>query len=288
MIKTLKTGIKINGFSRKASCYEFESVGEFVQTCAGVSQDIRTKLLRFNGNQDSTWQGAETYDETLALCSKGREDWAKIAEGVYDLLETGGIELEMHTWQADRAGAFPIVPDYVAGIPENMRRKIITAADTAPMSVYLNIAASASYTADDMLKRGAACTALVMALQQHRAVSMYLLAGINAGQDATFISIKIDTVPADLSQIAYLLGSASVFRKLIFALGFQYGDYTGKWPFGTRGTDLQKEIDQTREILGLEPQDLLIPGIHAADTSVKSPVNWIEGHLAKYKQEYQS
>jgi hypothetical protein len=265
---------------------EFDSALEFRDYL--TSTDWRNDVSVQYHDSARDWFGPDSWPDTLRKIMAGDEDMARTAESVYDILETGGIELEQHTWQADRAGAFPVVPDYVAGIPECMRRKIISANDQAPVSIYVDVAASAGFTAENLIKRGAAVTALAIALSQHRPISLYLLCGLDAdnAKNGYYVSVKLDTNPIDLSQIAYLLGSPSVYRRAMMSIGKQYYGYRGQWPFSIRPGN-KDAISALRSALRLEPQDLLVPAIYMNDDTVNNPIKWIQDTLSQYKQESQ-
>lgn len=272
----------------KAEVLEFLSVGHFAETMGAHKY---TQSKHHEGTRSGTsWTNDESFEESRKLALVGREDWAQKAKDVYDLLETGGIELEIHQWGADRCGAFPIVPDYLAGIPENMRRRLTNQSDMAPVAIYADISASAAFGSSDLCKRGAAVLALTMALQQHRPVSLYLVSGLSKSynteqlESAAFTVMKCDTIPMDLSQLAYLFGSAGFFRNLIFSFGEREFGFSGNWPWNLHETGTPANTERCKAILRLEPQDLYIPGIHAEDESVQNPLAWVQSHLEHYAQ----
>ena len=284
-----------------ATVFEWQSVGTFVDDI-GASSDIRSSSYAQDGHRES-WKGNESFDDSLALARKGRTEWATLAEEVYDILEAGGIELEVHQWAADRAGAFPCVPDYIAGVPENMRRRLTHANDASPINVVVDITASAAFNAKQLVKRGAACLALCIALQQHRAVTLYLSCGLDKGSpeggrrweggnrvarkaNAQFTVMKLDTVPMDLSQLAYLFGSPGFMRGVCMAVADKMGcGYDGMWPWSDpMDSDNPGYIQRCKDVLALAPQDLYIPPICSANESVTNPLTWIQGHLDKYAQ----
>lgn len=278
------------GETWRASVLEFASVGHFAEVMGDKSKGYEG-CSDGMGNGSSSWTNGETFEDSRRLALVGREDWAQKAKDVYELLETGGIELELHQWAPDRAGAFPIVPDYLAGIPENMRRRLTNQSDMAPVAIYADISASAAFGSNDLCKRGAAVLALTMALQQHRPVTLYLVSGLSksnsssaAKDSAAFTVMKCDTIPMDLSQLAYLFGSAGFFRNLLFCFGKKEFDFSGSWPWRMHDTGSEANIKRCKGIMRLEPQDLWIPGIHVNDEAVQNPLAWVQSNLEQYAQ----
>lgn len=291
---TTRVGNSTDGYS--ATIHEWASVGDFVDE---LDTDPKYRTSSYAGSEDRhgrgedhSWYGGESFGQAIKNARIGREDWARLAEEVFDILEAGGIELEVHHWAADRAGAFPCVPDYLAGVPENMRRRLTHASDMSPINVYVDITASAMFDSDQLVKRGASALALCMALQQHRPVTLYLCCALdchgvsNSKHDAQFSVMRCDTIPMDLAQLAYLFGSAGFFRRLGMAAADKLGcGYTGMWPWRDFNAGAShKFIQRAKEVLGLGPEDLYVPPINAIDESVANPIAWIESHLAHYAQ----
>lgn len=262
----------------QAQVTQFASMGAMATHCLTEDYDA----ARRDGG--GSWKNNESWEQSCELALKGKTQWVEKAQNVYDLLEAGGIDLDQQHWAPDRAGAFPVIPDYLAGVPECMRRKLTQTSDVAPVSMYASIEASASFESSELIKRGAAILALCMALQQTRPVELHLLCTLGGSPTPGIVTVKLDTVPMDLAQMAYLFGSAGYFRNLHFGMAGRMYGFDGHWAWGGTPNDVwyQRRI---RAALRLTESDIYVPGIISTDESVQNPVAWVQAQLDRYKAQ---
>src|SRR5438046_5507292 len=121
---------------------------------------------------------------------------------------TVDIALPVRTMVADCAGAYPIVPDYLMGMPDCMRRRTATDDDAAPIQIYVPVGSQATITAEQLRRRGCAILALTMALARVRPVDLsiiHYLEHTKAGESENVIVATIETRPLDLATACYVL-----------------------------------------------------------------------------------
>ncbi len=249
--------------------YTYESLAAFGRDAA------RARHLDYGDNE---W-GGDTWDGALDKALKG--DTAKVAraEKLLSKLEAS-IELKSRQWVGTVAGAFPSVPDYLAGHPESMRVLSSVDSDQTPLKVFVDVVASASLTAEQMENRGVAVTALVMALCQSRPVELWTCSALHGTQGGfTNVMIRIASAPLQLSEACAALCNAATARHLLYALARKLNGFGGGW------SELGYTEPDIRRMLGAhcQPADLVIKPTHTEDENIiKDPVAWLNQTLKQF------
>ena len=88
-------------------------------------------------------------------------------------------------------GMCPNVPQYLAGNPYNMRLKRRCATATAPLSIFVELVASAGIDARTCLKRGAAMLALVRMLANLRPVELWCVIAIGQRNSRSSLCVRL-------------------------------------------------------------------------------------------------
>lgn len=182
-------------------------------------------------------------------------------------------------------GGSPIVPAYLAGHPLNMRRRIRTAVETAPLSVFAELVSSADISAENMAKRGAAILALVRALSAVRAVELWAILAIGDDGVRATACVRIDTSPLDLARAGHVLTHPSVPRALTYPTldkKFLSGTWSGQWAFASVEKHRGTAREFYRGVLSPASDTLYVPPVYSADESISNPVAWLKKHLAEY------
>jgi hypothetical protein len=267
----------VDGY-QPADLATFESLGDLLAFERGLKvKDAHTSLQ---------WYNNETREDSQRLALEGRNDWVRTAEEVCSVVEAGAMPLERQSWQAAPMGAFPVVPEVLAGLPDNMRLRRSSLSEYAPVSLVLDLTSSCGLTSADLVKRGAALAALALALQAVRPVTLWLCAGLDSrhNRSGVFTKVRINTSPLDLAQFSYLTGSCGFQRRLLYGICAQHGA-RGAWPdFKAMGGATEQERRAYCQALELEETDIVIPGIVSSDKTIRSPLTWIEGHLARFRK----
>jgi hypothetical protein len=244
-----------------------------------------------DGASYRSWMGG-TMDEAAAKLLTGDDKLVPEAE---KMLEQVGSHA--HTtrpeWRPSVYGAYPVVPDALAGYPESMRHVENVGSDLAPIRLYVCTTSSAGVGHEDLTKRGIACLALAMALAAIRPVELFTITQLDGGGKATrddhedagaFICVtRINSQPLDLSTACHLLTSVGVDRGITHALGYDGHGYKGGWAWGIApNTQLSRE--RTRQVLDMTERDVLVAGCFITDECVQNPIGFVQRELKEFAQ----
>ena len=187
-------------------------------------------------------------------------------------------------WESidNTVGAVPVVPNYIAGNPMNMRLRRRTSKETAPLAIIVDATSSGGINSADVNNRGSAILAFARAISARRPVELWVFAGLgSAGGGAVFVGNRIETAPMDLAHAAPCLASVAWSRNVGYQICKAHGS-NGAWPFNRRAlTSAQTEAVLSPALPHLS-ETLVIPGIMLHDELTTKPVQWIQRTLAKY------
>lgn len=271
----------------KATCHKFNSMPEFLARVSKI--DERHK---YNGRHGDTWS-ATTDAGIRNVLSGGRMESRDAVAAVMDKVDAQVQDRHQREYVAGVAGAFPIVPDYLQGMPMHMRRRAHVASDVAPVRIVVEVGISAGVPVSTIQKRGAAVAALAMRMSETRPVELWTASLWRPGsmrergksQDVG-VMVKLDVAPLSVADIAAALVEPDYPRGIIFAflleqIGVDYMDNNGiPWIFGMNTGD-PKRIAKVREFMGLDDADIFLPGGHLyeAKAMVRDPVAWVNKYL---------
>lgn len=195
------------------------------------------------------------------------------------------LDLDCPEWQNDVAGAYPDVPAFLAGQPDNMRRRVMVPSERAPVRVWFCTTSSAGFTPAQIAKRGAAACALVMALiARGRAVELWAFTALDGtlnGQNA--LCIRQNTAPFDVASVANAMTSGGFDRCLCHGVSRHRNGYSGGWSRHILNWgSWEARVQSCRKVLeGLtDPADIILPPIYIADTILTDPVRWVNETVA--------
>lgn len=254
----------------------FDSLGDFARRCDGVSRVYRST--------DNRWAGGIqrlSYDQAVNLATSGDDTLVPQAQAIIDQLDCE-IDTPCGQWLSSPIGAYPIVPEALAGLPDCMRRRVEVSQDNAPVTVYVSTTCSADISAQDMLKRGVAILALVLKLQSFRPVKLVLLAETHGQSDGQCIqAIEINSQPIDLATACYALTSVAFTRHLTYSLAHEIDGFDGSWPRRYNGGGSRWEA-HLRDYIGMAEQDLYIGAARSWDEALANPVAWVNAHIQRF------
>lgn len=201
----------------KAYRYNAESWDEFVH-------DLRIRKINWgqNGNGSeatgsSTWSGCNTWGEALEYAIKGHP----VGRAA---IESAAIKVTMEPeplWDTAPVGAFPCIPAYAAGVPQDM----FAMCDIAPPSpspivrIAVNMSAPAGVDATSIVNRGVAIVSLIDRIQlSGRRVE---LIAIKHGKtnDEKFIwqvTVKRPEEPIDMDRVGLCFATPIMLRRFFF------------------------------------------------------------------------
>ena len=238
--------------------HRFDSLEQFLNTCQGQADKVY-----------------------LAACRAGDISAVTKAEAILaDIRKT--IRRDRPDWGQSVAGAFPIVPEFLSGNPECMRRRVNLPAENSPVTIWVCVNSSGN-AADVILSRGIAILALYLELSRRRQCSIYICA-MNQGQRRGLaqpghfgISIRVRN-PVNLAQLAYSICDETLWYRVMipYRMGVLH-----KMGYSTNLKPADC-IEQVREVIQPAPQDIVIPpnyADHYRDIS-ENPAKWVKGQLA--------
>ena len=263
----------------KTVCSFYESIGDFAAELDRLPDSWKQDWAK-------EWNGNETFAQARRSLVKGKLDVVPRANALMEKLAGDAIELGHTQWEQSVAGFIPCVPAYLSGSPESMYRPTEVQSDRAPVRIFASVCVSAGIDTDDLEKRGIAILALCQKLTSIRPVELYLYADMGGSGWACIPCIKVETSPLDLSTATYALSGAAFLRQLCFAWARERG-WNSEWAWASDPNSKTAQ-DKTRALLGLEDNDLLIPGGYATDPIIKKPVEWLNKQIAKYTADLEA
>lgn len=269
----------------------FDSITELA-AWADKEIDESRRYRRDSGS----WYGRTDWATTTARCAMGYDANVEEARKLLTKLESS-INVSTTVWESQVSGCFPIVPEYLAGEPECMYEQTPSTADTAPLSIYIDLTTSYSIEADEYRKRGLAVLALTMLLSAVRPVNLHLITVMGGkaakgadGEQFSIVSARVETAPLDLTRAAYALTDVSVPRHLFYATAEKLHKFAGEWPTfkGSNYGKVTSEgyVNRVKELIGQGDEVLYIPAVcvidSQADAMINRPVEWLNKKLTEF------
>jgi hypothetical protein len=257
------------------------------------------------GTTDTSWFNGETGADSVRLAQQGDDRLVAQAATMLDqfnlAIETTGVQR-----MASPFGAYPIVPEFLSGYPDCMRRNVHVEGESMPLRVVVGLTSSGAISSEQLLRRGVAILAFVMAAGKCRPVQLEVLAALSGcemanGEDYTIVRAPIASSPLDLASACYALTSAGFQRRIGYGIcdalrvgkitrpdGERYGreGSHGMWQklraegkLRARHTGGDAYDRRMRELLDLSEEDVYVPEIYLYDEAVNEPLTWIRNRL---------
>lgn len=247
---------------------QFDSIGEFL---THMEHSKYANRRGFHG---------ETMPQALRMAREGNP---KHNAEIDSLVERVSCNLPTYTdeWMPSVSGPLPVVPAYLAGLPDNMLRCDRREVSGVPMRVFVSVCLSAGCEARVIAKRGIALNALLQQLSQRRPTELWIYLDVGC-RDEGIVSpvIRVQSMPLDTSTLTAALTDEMFLRVLMF--GFVHGHYNwrGTWAWGDPPTSARAQR-LTREALGAAPTDLVIVGafLSESDLIISDPTAWVQQQI---------
>jgi hypothetical protein len=247
---------------------QFDSIGEFLTRIA----EPRYRKHR------SDW--GHSHDSAL---SAAREGNPSCNDEIASLVDKVSVELPstQDQWVADIAGACPIVPMAIAGLPDNMLRLEQVETSGVPLRIFVSVCLSAGCNERVVRKRGIAINALLQSVSARRPVELMIFGDMGGHGYIVTPVIRVQAMPLDQSTLTGALTDEKFMRVLMFAYAHEHHRWTGQWAWGTEPTSKEAQR-KTREALGANPDDLLVYGafITEQDLIIRDPLAWVQEQVA--------
>lgn len=289
-----------NNYARETKCNAVQKDGAYFRRYDSIRE------LLVDARQVPLAVGVDSYHTGYDSWSKGHRLHAscdyvergatheemKPALALIDKVDASFRDRDIQVWTPSICGAYPIVADYLMGIPDSMRMRKPLDSDVSPIRLVIESAVSAGVSEEQLKKRGAALAALVMRMCEARPVELWVcLADCgNMGYRAnTVYMARLNSTPVSMSETVAVLGSIQFMRIINFSLSNYVGQnsrYAGSgWAFGSPGPDGNERSKKMRKVMDLDPQDILIQAGFLPDASLldSDPVAWVHKQLEKQR-----
>lgn len=197
---------------------------------------------------------------------------------------------ERDQWAPSPYGAYPVVPDYLAGDPFSMRLKHRDEDNRAPIRYYIEAVVSGGTSQHDMEQRAAGIAALAMRTAEDRPVELYAVIALKMDMGYCAV-IPISTHPIDLKNTIAMFATRENARMLAFGNGSTATGndfYRGcDWLFGHPDQGNKGDREKLfRQVLGMDPQDVLMQGGYLSDAYEfgRDPVKWVHDQIEKQRE----
>ena len=237
---------------------DFESIAQTADFAAPL-----TKGGDWSGNAVGNLTRAEAID----LAHRGDDSFAREAE---KLLEQMTLPESMgRVWDRSPSGAYVVVPEFLAGMPDPMRRKRKAPVANKPVRIWVDTSLSAGISRETFTKRGVAIMALIMRLHSTRPIDVmaYSLAKHYDGAHY-LVTTRIESSPLDLALAGFVLAHPAYERHLIHSIF--------KTHFGQSLFQLCPVPTARPDLIGAADGDIVIAGSHSGDQGmISDPLAWV-------------
>jgi len=211
----------------------------------------------------SDWFGSKSWDDAMDYAVKGHPV-ARAAIANAAVKVTSSPEPQ---WDVAPVGAFPCIPAYAAGVPEDM---FVQSEDAPPVSspiirIVVNMTAAASVEAHQIVNRGAAIVTLIDRIQSTGKRVELIAAEQSKTRDSTFsyfVTVKRPEEPVDIDRIGLVFATPIFLRRFMFRLM----ECTSPEVIHNYGSPAHRHEE-------FEGSDLVIPPITPEDCRTASEAN---------------
>lgn len=259
----------------KLTVTRYETLAEFVNTARKFTGNMHYSSclsgydgMRLNEACDYVLRGA-TERET---------------KPVRDLLEK--IDATVHDrksaqWVPEVQGAYAVVPEFLMGLPDNMRTRVQLDNDQAPVTIYVESSLSSALGEEATAKRGAAIAALAMRLGEERPVELYVFKTSQSRSVQPCWAAKLDVHPVNAAQCMAVFGRGAFCRCIGWAYIGVHGGNIDQIDFGYGRPGQMGRKEKIRQTFRLEPKDIIIEAGYAPDEALlqSDPVAWVHKQL---------
>lgn len=269
---------------------DFESVTEYLSY---VETEVPNGLRDITRSESRSFFNNTTFSDMKDNSVRGVPSLVAESEKFLDKVHFQ-INASLPVWVLRPEGAFASVPDYLAGHPDCMMKKVHEHSDRSPVNVYVSISTSARVSAQSIRNRGLAVTAFVRELAQSRPVKLFVFSegGCYQGAGIVIQTVDISNILESLSSLVYVLSAVEFARYCSLAVDSAKYNSGGSW-----GYDVHNDIvynqngwyrKNIRDILQCNDNDVVIPPMYLYDPDSKlwdnEPHTWVQKMLDVYEK----
>jgi hypothetical protein len=237
------------------------------------------------------WMGGTLQHEALDYAEHGRDRYATQAEALLRKINVTLPDTNRDTWHASPMGAYPIVPAYLAGLPENMMRRSRENDETAPLLIFAGLTSSAGISARNLVERGVAILALTMAAAMVRPVQLVTMTciGRNVGSLGSVHICHIPSAPLSLAEAGFALCDQAFSRGLGYRMAYAKDHADGGWPaaypYG-KPAGRHAYMNRVADAAGFTGDRVCIPPAELGDDIGNDPTAWLLARVAEYVHDH--
>lgn len=271
----------------EAENVRFDSFNEAV-AMIDASRSATAISIRNEQERDNFY--GRGWNDTRSVMQNGDNAAVQRITNILDKVDASFRDREAVQWLPSVAGAYPVVPDFLAGNPECMRYRQPVEDDRSPIRIFVGITVSAGVNIKTAEKRGAAAAALAMRLAEDRPVELWAYCDMRIKGQTKFIQFRVSTTPISAHEISFALGSIEALRRVGFAAHRELvGDEDGgsiNWAFGKYNVATDEYLQAVREGLNAAAQDVVLPGgfVTEVEQMADNPVKWVHDKLESQRQ----
>lgn len=270
-----KRNVKLAGFSGAAG-----NVTVVEATTGELAEWLETTNFR-SRDQGAGWAGGTRGDAVAYLRCAKRSPQQAMVESLVDRIDASFRDRDAQQWMPSVAGAYPMVPEYLMGMPENMRQRVAVESDVAPIRLFVSISAGANVEVDALAKRGAAVAALAMRLSEARPVELYATFDVaDRGTCASFL-VRVPLENVGLAEVAALFATPATMRNGFIHLAREVIKSEDSclpqawWPGHEKAV---------RQLHGLSDADVVLPPLMRDGGEFSDPVKWVHDKLESQRE----
>ena len=224
---------------------------------------------------------------TAAECLEhARHGDTRMVAAAEKLIDQLSLEFEVPNREviSDLAGAWPSVPDFLAGHPDCMRRRAQVESEASPIAIWVCIGVSWNVTPGQMRARGTAILALVLALSRIRPITLnvFAMSDIDGGSDDGCVVAPINATPLDIATAAWALTAPAAFRRLFYGMCRQLFRTEGLFPDAYHRGSTAYLRDLLIRLGGDPDKDLIIDAARGSDKLIDDSIAWVKEQAARY------
>lgn len=268
-----------------------ENVGDSGQYARVWHFDSMTEMTRALAPSVSGWNKQFTglsAEQAAERGITGNNALVPEAEKLLSEIQTENLTVPSSHWEPSVAGAFPVVPAFLANDPESMMRLAPASSSRAPIRIFVDLTSSADVSHEQLKRRGIALLAFAMIVSQERPCEFRVATVLDAGQrgrNMSAVVFNIETMPLELATACHALTSQGITRGYGFDWLEEQAKAYGGWAWGSKPDAKYERL--SRVAFGIGENDLYIAPMYS-DDPFKSPVDWIRKKLARFQERENS
>lgn len=246
---------------------EYNSVHEFTDRARQIP-------LKWQNTGKHATEGL-TYTDVLRLGLEGDDSLVAEAEKLLEQLMVASETIKVMQWNPSVYGAYPVVPEFLAGSPTPMRHRQSVETENLPIGIWVDLTSSGRIGLDTLRRRGIVLLALVLKLQAIRPIELYVCIGSSSNRGG--VRITLNTRPLDLASSCFILCNGTFARLPMYALVREMSQ--------SLITSLLIRESDFRAAFDVPEGDLVVGTAHLDYSSEiqSDPVAWINKQLAKFE-----